>query len=204
MEENKTLLHLDRCRSVHSHPGAVQVVKCGCKTPSAHQWGTSTPPPLTLQQQNANDLLSLPPWTSGHVCINTHSAWSGLLHHHPAFQRTPEVLPQGRRPKQPHTYGTATHTLSMRPRESVSMCECVWAQLEEAVQHFAYVWKRAHQRRGPEQEPTWVYLLIFSVLPCSFRYSYVWYMTKSSALIPPVPMQTLANNAKVLPSGDVP
>lgn len=119
LEENKTLLHLERRKSLHSHPGAVQV--CGCKTPSAHQWGTSTPPPLPLQQQNGNDLLFLPLRTSGHVCINTHSAWSGLLHHHPAFQWTPEVLPQGRRPKQPHTYGTATHTLSMCPRERVSV-----------------------------------------------------------------------------------
>lgn len=97
-------------------PGRCKYLNVGAKV--AHPTSTHTP----TEQQNANDLLSPPPWTSGHVCLNTHLAWSGLLHHNPAFQRTPEVLPQGRRPKQSHTYGTATHTLAMCPRESTSVC----------------------------------------------------------------------------------
>lgn len=66
-----------------------------------------------------------------------------------------------------HMEQPLTHSQSARER----VCECVWAQLEAAAQHFAYVWKRAHQRRGPQPGPTWVYLLIISVLPCSFRCS---------------------------------
>lgn len=100
-------------------PAAVYALfKCGSKTfpPTSEEPGTPSPHAHSLQRQHANGRTPSPPWTWRYVYINTHSAWSGHLHHHPAFQQTPEVLPQGRRPKQPHAYGTATHALLMCPQ----------------------------------------------------------------------------------------
>lgn len=161
-----------------------------------------SPPPLTLQQQNANDLLSPPPWTSGHVCLNTYTRpevdsctitllFSGPLRSCPREEGQNSHI---------HMEQPLTHLQCARQRVWV----CVWAQLEEAVRHLAYVWKRAHQRHGPKWRPTWVYLLIFSVLLCSFRCSYMQYMTATSVLIHLVPTQTLANNTKVLSRFDTP
>lgn len=96
------------------------------------------------------------------VWTNTHVARSGLVNHHPVLQQNPGVLPEGRRPKQPHAYGAATHTLWTCLQVSVPCWMC--AHMEAAPQHFAYVWERAHKG----QEPKWAHTHV-PVSVCCFQ-----------------------------------
>lgn len=110
-----------------------------------------------------------------HVHINTHAlGLNWTLAPSPCFPAHPQVLPQGRRPKQPHAYGTVTHKLSMCPQESA------WAKMQQASQDFAYIYECAHNGHGSKWGQTRIYVFILSVLLCSFRPIYKIYMTKSN------------------------
>lgn len=60
-------------------------------------------------------------------------------------------------------WNSHSRTLNVPARECVCVCKCVCAQMEEALQHFAYVWECAHKGYGPKWGQTQVCVFILSL-----------------------------------------